>query len=146
MHVVDGSATDFRQKMESVLSVLYDELKIENKKILKVINKCDLLSEDRKREMEEDIEGAILISAKTGEGIDGLVKTLENELKKMLKKRDFFLPMKEIGKKDFFYGHSTVLNEKYTENGVEITAEVDEHTLSIMRKYLVNEGEDFPDN
>ncbi len=146
LHIVDASAPDYRQKMESVISVLYDELKIEDKRIIKVMNKCDLLSDERKRELEEDIEGAVLISAKTGEGIDGLIRTLDEVLKKMLKKRDFFIPMKEMGKKDFFYGHSTVLNENYTEKGVEITAEVDDHTLSVMRNYLVNGDEDFPDS
>ena len=146
LHIVDASAPDYRQKMESVISVLYDELKIEDKRIIKVMNKCDLLSDEQKRELEEDIEGVVLISAKTGEGIDKLIKTLDDVLKKMLKKRDFFIPMKEMGKKDFFYGHSTVLNEKYTEKGVEITAEVDEHTLSVMRNYLVNGDEDFPDS
>jgi GTP-binding protein HflX len=49
-----------------------EELKVLNKPNLLVLNQCDLLDNERRRDLEMRFPGAIFTSALTGEGLDDL--------------------------------------------------------------------------
>ncbi|HEX9997325.1 MAG TPA: GTPase HflX [Abditibacterium sp.] len=62
---------ELEDKLKAVRTVL-EELKVLNKPNLLVLNQCDLLDNERRRDLEMRFPGAIFTSALTGEGLDDL--------------------------------------------------------------------------
>lgn len=79
--VVDASDEDIRKKIKVVDKILYD-LRLENKKRIYVFNKMDLLEESQRKEILNKY--AFLnpkeISVKKAQGVEGLLKEIEEEL------------------------------------------------------------------
>lgn len=71
LHVIDVSDSEYLGKIETVEEVLED-LGADKSKILPVYNKIDLLSE-----LPEENGRGVYISAKTGQGLDDLIKKLK---------------------------------------------------------------------
>lgn len=77
VHVLDAShphAVDFKKAVEEVLT----EIKAIEKPAILALNKADLLSEEEKRRVQEQWPEGILISAKQGLGLQGLLAKLES--------------------------------------------------------------------
>ena len=62
---------ELEDKLKAVRTVL-DELKVLDKPNLLILNQCDLLDAERRRDLEMRFPGAIFTSALTGEGLDDL--------------------------------------------------------------------------
>jgi GTPase len=80
LHVIDTQDPSMQEQIQTVEEIL-TTLKIETKKRIYVFNKSDLAKEvDRQNLL--DIFGAstVFLSAKTGEGIEDLKKTIEQQL------------------------------------------------------------------
>ena len=65
LHVVDRSHPRWQEQLE-VAEAVMDELGVDRERVVKVFNKCDLLSDETPR------DGAVWISAATGAGLDEL--------------------------------------------------------------------------
>ena len=78
LHVVDGSDPAWRTKAEAV-DGLIEELSLDSKPVLVVLNKCDLVTEERARLLADRL-GAIAVSARTREGLDRLVDAAEEAM------------------------------------------------------------------
>lgn len=80
VHVVDASAPDMHLKIRAVRELLA-ELELDTAPEILVFNKCDLIRSENylplARQMTED---PILVSAKSGEGLDTLVSRIEKKL------------------------------------------------------------------
>jgi GTPase len=78
VHVVDGSAADPRGQMEAVRDVLaaIDACDVPE---LVVVNKSDQSPEAQR--LADEIEGAVCVSARTGEGIDELLRAVGDRLR-----------------------------------------------------------------
>lgn len=74
LHVVDAAHPAWREQLETVAEVLR-EIGAEGEPLL-VFNKCDLLDEDEQKEMEYRYPGAVLVSALTGWGRQGLEQAI----------------------------------------------------------------------
>jgi GTP-binding protein HflX len=79
LHVVDASAPDRGRRMTAVRQVL-DEVGAHSVPVLEVYNKCDALSPDERRRLQEQDPSALTISALLGQGIDELVETIASRL------------------------------------------------------------------
>jgi GTP-binding protein HflX len=80
LHVVDASAPDFimaeqRREVEKVLA----ELQVRDKPCITVFNKIDLLG-PQQRGVLADVEEAVLVSARTGEGLSELLARIDTTL------------------------------------------------------------------
>jgi GTP-binding protein HflX len=78
VHVVDGTSPDPEAQIEAVRVVL-DEIGASSVPELVVVNKCD--ASDEAARLAEKIEGAVAISAATGEGLDVLLRTVADRLR-----------------------------------------------------------------
>jgi GTP-binding protein HflX len=78
LHVVDGSDPAWRTKAEAV-EELVEELSLGSKPLLVVLNKCDLVTEERARLLAGRLD-AIAVSAHTREGLDRLVDAAEEAM------------------------------------------------------------------
>lgn len=72
LHVVDASSEEFEEQIEAVEDVL-GQIGAQSLPRVLVFNKCDLLSKEQKDAFAARYGQAQLVSAQTGEGIDGLV-------------------------------------------------------------------------
>jgi len=78
LHVVDGSAADPEGQMDAVRGVL-EEIGAGDVPELVVVNKADASIEAAR--LAKVMEGAVAISARTGEGIDDLLRTVADRLR-----------------------------------------------------------------
>lgn len=77
-HVVDISDSNFKEKAAAV-DVILAKLGVDREKVVHVLNKLDLVKEERKQQIKKEFFGNNyhLVSAATGEGVDKLLKVID---------------------------------------------------------------------
>ena len=102
LHVVDASASeeDLLEMVRAVEDVLA-EIGVAETPTLLVLNKADLLDDDRRRELAFRHPDGITVSAATGEGIETLGPRLSAEFERRLRDVELLVP----------YAEGTVLSE-----------------------------------
>ena len=102
LHVVDASASEelLLDMVRAVEDVLAD-IGVAETPTLLVLNKGDLLDDDRRRELAFRHPDGILVSAVTGEGIETLGQRVSAEFERRLRDVDLLVP----------YAEGTVLSE-----------------------------------
>jgi len=86
VHVVDGSAPDFEGQVDAVRTVLA-EIGADGLPELLVVNKADAVAAlggqavEEARRLLAAHSGAVMVSARTGQGIDGLLETMGDRLR-----------------------------------------------------------------
>ena len=79
LHIIDAAAPDRDRRMSAVRQVL-EEVGAVNLPLLDVYNKCDALTFDERRRLQDQDPSALCISALNGQGIDELVETMTSRL------------------------------------------------------------------
>ena len=125
LHVVDASASEERRlvDMQAVDEVL-EEIGAGEKPRLLVFNKADLLSDDERAEAELDHPEAVLISAREGEGLDGLREAIEAAFEETLTEVDLLIPYSEGGRLHELHEVAGDLEREDREDGVLVHAKV----------------------
>jgi GTPase len=72
LHVIDAAASDRPRRMDAVRKVL-EEVGAVDVPLIDVYNKCDAITADERRRLQEQDPAAMLISAITREGLDELI-------------------------------------------------------------------------
>ena len=99
--------------------------------VLRCYNKADLVGPE---ELPVG-EGNLSFSARTGEGLDGLLSALDRELSKGLRRAVFLLPYSMGGQVETLHDRARVLRVDYTGEGIEIEAEVDDVLYGRLAQY-----------
>ena len=81
---------------------------------MEAVNKCDL------GQAAPAFPGAILISARTGEGLESLRQAIERELQRGYLTATFFLPFAQYGLLGQLRPLGRVLSEEYSEEGLTL--------------------------
>ena len=127
--VSDGSSPDMLQQHDTVEEVLA-ELGATEQKRIEVINKCDAGDPD------PVFPGAVLISAKTGEGLDDLLAKIAETLQASHRPVTFVVPFSRYGILAEIRPLGRVLSEEHTETGTEITMYIAQDDAErVIRKY-----------
>src|SRR6185295_17363741 len=79
LHVIDASAPDRERHIAAVRRVL-EEVGAAAVPVVDVYNKTDLVGPDERRRLQEPDPGAVLISARTGAGVDELLQVVASRL------------------------------------------------------------------
>ena len=79
LHVIDASARDRDRRMTAVHEVL-DEVGALDVPLLDVYNKCDALTPDERRRLQDQDPAALCISALERQGIDELIETITSRV------------------------------------------------------------------
>ena len=132
LNVCDASSEESRLHLD-VTRELLASLSSLDKPIIPVLNKCDLISDNM-----TGISGAVHISAKYGQGIDALLKAIEDNLPKKLKRVRLLLPFDKAGVANRLRETAILHTEEYTPEGLEIEVTVDEIQYGRIREYVVN--------
>ena len=107
----------------------------EGTKVLQCYNKADLVS-------PEDIpigEDVVKISAKKGEGMDALLKSIENALGHSRHHIVVTLPYSMGGMVDTLHSGAQVLSVDYTGDGIVVETIVDPILYGKLREYITKE-------
>lgn len=125
LHVVDLSNPQFEEHMETTVAVL-NELGAEDKEILTVFNKIDLLKSNDLENLKlsqncKDVDN-VFVSCETGEGIPELLLVIERKLGLTKKKRSFLIPHDQYQLVVKTRKEGSLVNEYAEDDGVRLTA------------------------
>ena len=121
IHMVDAS----NEEASSQMLVVYDTLKsldVVDKDIITVFNKTDLMEENMELPRDFHADKVLKMSAKTGEGIEDLKKTVEDILQKQRVYLEHVFPYKDAGKIAIVRKFGEILSEEYIDEGISIRA------------------------
>ena len=125
LHVVDLSNPQFEEHMETTLAVL-NELGAEDKEILTVFNKIDLLKSNdlENLKLSQNCKGVdnVFVSCETGEGIPELLLVIERKLGLTKKERSFLIPHDQYQLVVKTRKEGSLVNEYAEVDGVRLTA------------------------
>lgn len=122
LHVVDCSNPQMDMHMHVVYETLH-QLKVEDKIIVTVFNKIDCFAgEELPRDLRSDYQ--VRISAKTGEGVNTLLETIETILRSQKVYMECVFPYADAGKIQSIRKYGQLLSEEYREDGIAVTAYV----------------------
>ena len=140
LHVVDLSNPQFEEHMQTTLSVL-NELGAEDKEILTVFNKIDLLESDNLENLklsQNCNEGDfVFVSCESGEGLLELLQLIEGKLGLTKKERTFLIPHDQYQLVVKTRKEGSLANEKAEDRGVRITSYPSNRLLEELREFEV---------
>ena len=127
--VSDGSSKDMFSQHDTVEEVLA-ELGATDQKRIEVINKCD------EGDPDPVFPGAVLISAKTGEGLEDLKQKIAETLQASHKPVTFRIPFSRYGMLSEIRPLGRVITEIHTDTGTELTLMIaSEDAERLVKKY-----------
>lgn len=120
IHVMDASHPKVNEFYETTTSVL-KELGAGDKKVVLVLNKIDLITDPAVlAQVRMRFPDAVAISVKTGQGMDELGHRLHTMLLDRVVRLEVMIPMNRMDLVHLAHTEGKVLQEKYTEHGVEM--------------------------
>ena len=121
VHMVDAS----NEEASSQMLVVYDTLRsldVVDKDIITVFNKIDMIKEGEELPRDFHADKILKMSAKTGEGIEDLKKTIENILQNQRVYLEHIFSYKDAGKIALIRKFGEIKSEEYTDDGISIKA------------------------
>ena len=131
LHVIDASASDRDRRMAAVRSVM-EEVGATDVPMIEVYNKCDRLTMDEKRRVQEQDPSALCISALTRDGMDELVDTIASRLALDVRRITLTFDADDPADRERIarvYRHATVVQHEARDGEVVIVADVPRRLL-----------------
>lgn len=117
LHVIDDSNPEHRDHMKEVYKV-FDELGIEDVPTIEIFNKIDQSGHPPEIQMSEsETPDKVWISAHKKQGIDLLIKTIEERLHRTHLTLEFNLPMDQARLRALFYQLDAIRDEAIDDSG-----------------------------
>lgn len=123
LHIVDASAAE--EEMTSMMGAVDDvlhEIGADEAPRLLILNKADLIDDDRRSELAHRHPDAILVSAATGEGLPELTERIEEEFARTLRTVELMIPYDEGGRLAELHHLAGDLEREETPEGVRVLA------------------------
>ncbi len=131
LNVCDISSDEAREQVD-ITKNLIGELGGGDIPILTVANKCDTLGEETAVMGEK----AVFISAKTGYGLDRLLRAICDELKPTTKRLEVLIPYTKAGVLSIVRQTGKVFLEEYREDGIFAAVLVDIKDFDKIKEYM----------
>jgi len=131
VHVIDASAGDRDRRMTAVREVL-QEVGAADVPMLEVYNKCDVLTADERRRLQEPDPSALLVSALAREGIEELVDTIASRLALDVRRVTLAFDADDPEDRERIarvYRHGRVVQHETRDNQVSIVADIPRRLL-----------------
>ncbi len=135
LHVVDGSATDPEAQIEAVRDVLAD-IEADGVPELMVVNKADRAA--RARRVAADHSGAVVVSARTGEGIDELLRTMGDRLRSADRVVELLVPFERGDVLAAVHREGEVVDETHGEGATVVHVVLDDAGRARFRQFMAS--------
>jgi GTP-binding protein HflX len=135
IHVVDASAPDPEENILAVDRVL-QEIGAGDVPQLLVANKLDASPEGAKR-LLVDHPGSVAISARTGEAVDEMLRTVGDRLRGLSTITELVVPYERGDILASLHREGEVLVETATDEGMRVRARLDDASVSRLREFVV---------
>ena len=127
--VNDGASAEMMKQHDTVEEVL-EELGATEQKRIEVINKCDIA------DPPPAFPGAVMVSAKTGQGLEDLKAKIAEALQESYAPVTFAIPFSQYGILAQIRPLGRVIAENHTDTGTELTMMISrEDTERLVRRY-----------
>jgi GTP-binding protein HflX len=126
LHVIDAAATDRERRMAAVGQVL-EEIGAVDVPLVEVYNKCDQLTADERRRLQDQEPAALCISALRRDGLDELIDTMASRLALDVRRITVTLDPDDPADRERIarlYRHARVIVHETGDKGVSIVADV----------------------
>lgn len=135
LHVIDISNKNFIEHIKVVDSIL-EQIGVEDKPVIRVYNKIDLLTKDEINYIREslDYKPAVFISAKNNLGIDRLKKLITSELLKGVRRYRITIPYEKFSVFQKYKSRIYIEEENYKEDYIEIRARIPKEYKKILNE------------
>ncbi|MCA9960994.1 MAG: GTPase HflX, partial [Anaerolineales bacterium] len=139
LHVVDTTHPHALAQVEAVEDTLAT-LEVDHLPLVVALNKADLLPEEADPIADLGVEDpAVVVSARTGIGIDALLTTLEASLTQYLQPLHVMLPYKRGDLVGMLYERGQVDAETHSEEGVEIYGRLPARLFPYFETYRLDD-------
>jgi len=136
LHVADVSSKELEYQM-AVVERTIQELGAANKPIITVYNKMDLVDGPDVRVIDIS-RPYVYISAQTGQGIDELIRLMDEFVPGKRTKIQVVIPYSEGKVLSLIHESGEVLKEEYTEQGTFVELLADKMLYSKIKEYITN--------
>ena len=131
VHVIDASSPEW-QEQARVVDELLIQLGTDGMPRIEAFNKCDIYTAEIRARDENIVE----ISAKTGEGIDLLLKRIEEVLSAVKKETRLRLPYDKAGLVESLYNEGSVKETRYLEDCIEVDVVLNAELYGRYKEYI----------
>lgn len=136
IHVVDASDPSCEEQA-AVTRKLLSELGCDGIPVVTVFNKCDKIAYADSLEADKE-ELEVLISAKTGKGLDEMLEAVVRALPDSCVRCRLIMPFDKAGLLNTIRIDGKVFSEEYTAEGIAVDALVDKKIFYMVEEYKVN--------
>ncbi|MBQ5782542.1 MAG: GTPase HflX [Oscillospiraceae bacterium] len=132
LNVCDISSDDRDIQLDVTRTVL-DEIGVDRDNIITVYNKCD------KEHIDFVTENGVRVSAKSGFGLENLMKVIDEKLADRMEQLDILLPYSQTALINTIRENGVVHSEEYTADGIKVSGIVDKKLAYLYKSYKNNE-------
>jgi len=139
LHVADASAPE--QELYDMLAAVEDvlaEIGAAERPRLLALNKIDLLSAERRRELTFRFPDTVQVSAETGEGLDALREAVEARFLATLRPMELLVPYAEGGRLSELHDLAGEMEREETAEGVKVRARVPASVAARFERFALN--------
>jgi GTP-binding protein HflX len=139
LHVVDASAPEEELvAMTRAVEDVLEEIDAGSSPRMLVLNKADILDDERRRELSFRHPDAALVSAVTGEGLDDLRERVLAEFEKTLSDIELLVPFSQGGLLNELHELAGEMEREDTPEGVRVTARIPTVVAERYDRFAVN--------
>ncbi len=139
LHVVDASAPEEELlAMTRAVEDVLEEIHAGSSPRMLVLNKADIIDEERRRELSFRHADAVLVSAVAGEGLEELKERITQEFERTLKDVELLVPFAEGGLLSELHDVAGDMEREDTPEGVRVTARIPAVVADRYDRYSVN--------
>ncbi|HKA05139.1 MAG TPA: GTPase HflX [Acidimicrobiales bacterium] len=135
LHVVDASAPDPQAQIDAVRSVLA-EIDADRVPELLVFNKSDVAGDEAAR-LANLHPGSVAVSARSGAGIDDLLRVLSDRLRALASVVELLVPYERGDVLAAVHREGEVVSQTHTEGGVRVRARLDDAAAGRLSEFAV---------
>jgi len=139
VHVIDGSSKDVIDHHETTLAVL-KELGADEKKIVSVVNKIDLIDDSKLWELKNNFPEAIFISVKNAHGISALMDKMADMLLQNIVRHTMKIPQSRQDLIALLHREGKILSQDYAGNDIILTATYSKRFLAKFAEFVMAES------
>ena len=139
LQVIDISDTDWQEHKKTNNEIL-KKLNVENKPIITIFNKIDLLSELSCRLLQKQFPDACFISTYKKKNISLIIKKIQKLVEQDLEKLQFKIPVYRYDIVAMLKKNSHILNENFTDNNYWITAQIPSFIKGKLKKFTLQKN------